>query len=467
MQAKSETIQSSWLSLITLTLAIVTRLITYIYNRSLFLDEAVLARNIFEKNWQGLLGILDNNQSAPIGFLLTSKFFVSLLGHSEYVLRLLPLLIAIIACILLYKVGQSIEARIVPLLMIWFATSNINLRYATEFKQYSSDLMFSLLLLFIAIQLLKNRDIRHVFIWTIASVIAVWFSHASVFVIAGIGLTVIVILFREKQWRVSGAFITGCFVAMLSFFTVYFNFYQYTASGTDLADTMQTYWVNDFFQLNLTWLIRFPFLIFQFIAEFNNPILLVIIIFGFIIGLGQLDNKYIALILMPVLFTLIASNLTLYPLRNRFLLFILPGFMIIISAGLIDFDSKLVAAGKYVQWGVRLFILILLVWTVNLPQTITDVRGILQDVESVSEEMPILYTSERVAKITYYYGYSYQEVLPDTTLDDIELQSQAVWIILSDAESDYSIIEEIGSEPDIQRKGVSAFCVDGIEQSCP
>ena len=337
MNSRSENTDNRF-SIAFLAFAIVTRIITYLWNRSLFLDEASLALNVIEKNWQELTGILDYTQSAPVGFLLVSKWMVTLFGHGEFVLRLFPLILSILSCFILYQIGRSIEPRIVPILMLWFASSSINLRYATEFKPYSGDLMFTLLLTWIAIQILNSRQMRYVIAWLIVSVIAVWFSHATVFVIAGMGITLIFILAYDKQWKLAGIFAVTCILAALSFLVVYLNFYQYTAVGTDLAAEMQTYWANDFFQLNFTWLVRFPFLIFQFIAGFENPVLLIIIIFAFIIGLRRSKPSLIALMLMPVLITLIASYLQLYPLRNRFILFLLPGVMLIIANGLFDVD---------------------------------------------------------------------------------------------------------------------------------
>ena len=63
----------------------------YLSNNSLWLDEAALARNVIDRAPLELLGPLDYAQVAPPGFLLTEKFVVLLLGHSEWALRLFPL----------------------------------------------------------------------------------------------------------------------------------------------------------------------------------------------------------------------------------------------------------------------------------------------------------------------------------------------------------------------------------------
>ena len=71
---------------------IVLRLIQYLANRSLWVDEAALASSIVTRTYRGLLQPLDYYQSAPTGFLMVERFFVELFGNSEYSLRLFPLL---------------------------------------------------------------------------------------------------------------------------------------------------------------------------------------------------------------------------------------------------------------------------------------------------------------------------------------------------------------------------------------
>ncbi len=73
-------------------LGIILRLRQYLANRSLWLDEAMLALNIIHKDFGELVGKLDYEQGAPLGFILLEKLAATLIGDGERALRLLPLL---------------------------------------------------------------------------------------------------------------------------------------------------------------------------------------------------------------------------------------------------------------------------------------------------------------------------------------------------------------------------------------
>src|SRR5258708_38080730 len=59
--------------------------------RSLWVDEAMLALNVIERNYGGLTRPLHYNQGAPIGWLWTQRLMVQVFGVNEYALRIVPL----------------------------------------------------------------------------------------------------------------------------------------------------------------------------------------------------------------------------------------------------------------------------------------------------------------------------------------------------------------------------------------
>jgi hypothetical protein len=86
---------SPYVPWILISIGIVLRLIQYMINRSLWLDESFLALNIINRSFEQLFMPLDYGQVAPVGFLMVERLNVQLFGNNEYSLRLLPLIAGI------------------------------------------------------------------------------------------------------------------------------------------------------------------------------------------------------------------------------------------------------------------------------------------------------------------------------------------------------------------------------------
>src|SRR5512144_903664 len=95
MARGASTSTSATLPLLLILAGIGVRLVPMLANRSLWLDEAMLALNIVTRPLADLLRPLDYAQGAPLGFLLLEKLSVTLFGPNEPALRLVPLLAAL------------------------------------------------------------------------------------------------------------------------------------------------------------------------------------------------------------------------------------------------------------------------------------------------------------------------------------------------------------------------------------
>jgi hypothetical protein len=80
-----------WLPWLLLGLAVVMRLRQFAVNRSLWLDEAMLAGNIVSRSYGELLRPLADHQGAPLGWLWLERTVVLVFGDGERALRLVPL----------------------------------------------------------------------------------------------------------------------------------------------------------------------------------------------------------------------------------------------------------------------------------------------------------------------------------------------------------------------------------------
>lgn len=177
------------------------RLNQYAANRSLWLDEAMLALNIVNRSFGNLLGPLDYSQGAPIGFLLAQKTMVTAFGGEDFVLRIFPVMASLAALYLMYRVSFRYVGSIGGLIALGlFSLSGPMIYYASENKQYSTDVFFTLLLLFLAGKCLEKDAGRIDYMFLCAfGTVSIFFSHPALFILSGVGIGLIVNDFVAKK----------------------------------------------------------------------------------------------------------------------------------------------------------------------------------------------------------------------------------------------------------------------------
>lgn len=174
---------------------VAARIMAWWQNRSLFLDEANLARNICEKSWVEFFGLLDYDQYAPPLFCLTCKLVSQVFGNTELALRAFPLLCGLASLMLFFYIArQLISNNLVLLITVWiFSFSEIQLRYSTECKQYICDVAVALVI--VAYSLWQSKHTFRVWIAVVVGIVSPWLSMPSVFILIGAG-----IVFIRNEW---------------------------------------------------------------------------------------------------------------------------------------------------------------------------------------------------------------------------------------------------------------------------
>ena len=150
----------------------------------------MLALNIVERDFIGLLKPLDYNQGAPVGFLLAEKLIITIFGKGDIQLRLIPLLAGCASLILLYLIGKQVlnpPGLITALALL--AISPTLVYYSSEVKQYSSDVFSILVLFWFALDVFRTGKLgfQKIVILSVAGVFGLFFSHPTLFVLAAIG----------------------------------------------------------------------------------------------------------------------------------------------------------------------------------------------------------------------------------------------------------------------------------------
>jgi hypothetical protein len=326
-------------------LGIILRLRKYFSNRSLWTDEAAIALNIINRSFNELLQPLDYGQTAPIGFVFIEKILVNLLGNSEYVLRLYPLLCGIISIFLFYKIVKHFNnSKAILIALVLFTISNKLIYYSSEVKQYSSDVFITLLLYILLIYAESDRlTLWRGFLLGIIGAAAIWFSHAAVFILAGMGSSILLFYLIRKDRsciiKLSLIFLTW----ILSFSVLYFVNLNNSLQNTEAL----IFFEKGFAPFPPVRISQLRWYFMKFFEVFENPAglhLSGIAAFMFILGLISFfknkRNVFFPLTL-PVPFLLLASILHKYPFQGRLLLFIVPIMIIFIAEGAEQIRVKL------------------------------------------------------------------------------------------------------------------------------
>jgi hypothetical protein len=327
----------SWEGILTgalLGVGALLRLRQYLTGRSLWADEAMLALNIVNRNFMGMFQPLDYDQGSPIGFLLIEKLFNSVLGKNEFALRLFPFLVGLLSLWLFYLLLKQIIRGVGLLTALALFVFNPRLiYYSSEVKQYILDVAITILLLLIAASVLSTSPRKRDFVWlALGGLIALWFSHPALFVLAGIGLALTIVYLRRRDYsNLLFAIGTGTlWVLEIAFL--------YLLLLKDLSQNayMREYWQGAFLPMppwsDPGWFLKAidQNIGVQFGIPYGVFIVFLIMLIGWLVLLYQ-NQSYAIAFACILLITLTASALGLYPVFERMILFLLPVGLVLIG----------------------------------------------------------------------------------------------------------------------------------------
>jgi hypothetical protein len=405
------TIFVDWIAYLLIVLGIGIRLKVYIENRSLFIDEANLARGLIETSYVGLFGKLPYDQFAPPLFMVHTKLLTEI-GHTyEWVLRLIPLMASIGALFVLWSLLRSIITQ--PLVRVYglslLCFSFMAIRYGTEFKQYSTDTFLALIYLWQASrdggQLWDNKQCLK---WAVLGSVGIWYSMPLVFILSGIALYFI--------WAQKRNNLAAILVVMMTWLLSFMAYYFMVLNQSIGSDYLEAYFENSFLSFNLSsdsWRNNFHLLseIFRTVSD-KTAISIGFVFLSF--GCGALhlirrDKGRAIRLLLPVGTLLLASALHYYTLVPRLTLFIVPVLILVICIGL----DRLWSLNKI---GVNFLLIVLMVLGITNKQgwrylwmdmEFEEIRPCLAVLDKAYQKDEILYIDhEAVPAFTFYNTYS-------------------------------------------------------------
>jgi len=334
---------------IIISIGIVLRLRQYVFNRSLWHDEARNALNIVN---QSLLELIEKGTyTAPVGFLIVEKMFIQIFNNSDYIFRLFPLLCSIISLFLFYRLAEYfLKTNSALLALALFAISNNLIYFSSEVKQFSSDVAVTLLL-YITFFHIESKKLNplSIALFGIVGGIAIWFSHPAVFILAGFGISLSLIhLYRQDFVRIGRLAIV--YLIWVISFSAWYLFIYIERFAQKSAVIWWTSALMPFPPSNFSDLMWFYN---TFWGIFKNPdgfLLTIPPVLCFITGSISMFLKkrnVLFILISPIFVTLLASGLQKYPFPGNFLLygvggsvhsartmlFIVPVLLLIIAEG--------------------------------------------------------------------------------------------------------------------------------------
>ena len=323
----------SIVSIYMVVFGLIARAWYYFSNRSLFIDEANIARNVYEKDFSQLSGNLNYEQHAPPVFMWIIKFICSITNYSEYALRFFPFICGIAAIILFFKVAQKALANY----SLWFALglfacNFILIQFSSEIKQYESDALIAIIFLYIFYQPAVKPSYILIILF---GALSIWLSMPAIFMLAALGVYLVLEVYhRNRDFKDIIIIFLSWIISFVLLYYVNLNNSLHTKA---LLEAHENYFIQipifnegrmnlgdnliDFFR-NVT-------------GKSTIGIVAGILFFtvAVIIGIKKKDRKYI-LLCGPLLFCLIASYFRVYSLMPRLMAFSLPFIIILMAKGL-------------------------------------------------------------------------------------------------------------------------------------
>ncbi|WP_169747367.1 glycosyltransferase family 39 protein [Belnapia moabensis] len=318
----------------------------------------MIALNLFRRSYQDLLMPLDYDQSAPVLWLLGTKFVIGLFGPGEMALRLIPLLAGLASLgFFALAVRRSLDAAGAALAVLVFAIATPLVYYAAEAKQYATDVLVFTVFLWMLARWGQGilRSWGGVALLAGAGAVSVLLSLSAVFVLFGVGVSLAVqpVLRRDGEavlrLAVIGAVWLLCFGAAT---------YLATSDSGSLVAAMRKYWSGWFIPPALFIPSRFVAavrIMLQVPEGMGFPASSVMLLVLFAV-LGLYDtwqrSRVLALALVLTLVGAVAASMAqLYPMTARFVLFLAPGMIYVLAAG-VSFTLRMVPRLRWPVLGV-------------------------------------------------------------------------------------------------------------------
>lgn len=347
---RSSVALASAVCVVVVVFGIVMRLRQFLANRSLSQDEGMLALNIVNRSFSGLFRQLDFLQGAPAGFLVLEKVAVNAFGNDESSLRLLPFIAGSVAvALIVFLARETVAPAAVPLAVALFALSSPLIDWTPHAKPYVVDVLLTVAVLWVALRLLHRSDgLWPKLHFAVVGAVAVWFSFASVFVLAGASTVLVGGALVRRSWRLAAELTAASAPWLIGFslfaFTLLGNLGRLQEFGcvscpeavgaVSSSPSQVEKWRGSLGEF------RYITGVGHFLERGGTDagLLIFFVALGFcVLGLRSLVARRPQaglLLLAPLVFMLVAWALHKYPVLGRTQLFLVPSFVLLAAEGI-------------------------------------------------------------------------------------------------------------------------------------
>jgi len=305
-------------------------------------DEAMLVQNFPNLSYAELFAPLPNGQVGPLLWLWLEKLFFDLGDGSVYWLRFPALLSGVASTWLMLRFClRSLPQPSALFAFAVFAASYYPLRHAVEVKPYALDLLFALVQLNLALDLISGsgkRLRRKAIALVVISALGVWASYPSLFVSGGLALYFIMRRSTRIHALTGSLVVGGSAVAMVLTFAL-----PHARAASWLME--MDMWSSAFPPLDRIW--TWPLWLIERHAgymaayptggrDYGSSVSLLLMAIG-AIGLWRCRQRaFLGLLLGPLLFNLVAAAGKFYPYGGsvRVSIFMAPAFCLLMGHGL-------------------------------------------------------------------------------------------------------------------------------------
>lgn len=314
-----------FIAVLIIGLGIFLRFKLYLAKIPFWFDEMMLSMSFIDRDFLGMFQPLELIQKSPPLMNVLIFCNLKLFGFNLLSLRLISFISSIVSVVLFFFLLKD-EIKFKPVVLagaFMFSLSLPMIYFSQEFKQYSSEIMFCILLLYLYKFIsFKNMSIKKAIIYSICAVTLILLSFPCLFLLPAL---IIGKCFEEKVFNYRILLI----ILSMGFPSLYLYLLY---KDLRLNEVQISTWQSGFIQFSYESISNMLYDVFSFLTAhwpFNYSLYVVLFILSGIIIYFAEKNKKAYFLLFILIFVILASLLKIYPLSSRITLYLLPVFLLL------------------------------------------------------------------------------------------------------------------------------------------